>query len=185
MTLANKLTWGRIAAIPVIAAGIVLYRRGETEWLRYAVIVLFCASVLSDALDGAVARALNQRTKLGTFLDPLADKLLINVSFIFMAVQEEFAVAIPRWVPPIILGRDVLMALGARVAAGVSGLRVFNPRFLGKVTTGFQMATILAALLRAPFAYQLTLATVVLTLVSCADYLWSGSRLAVARKMGR
>ena len=54
MTLANKLTWGRIAAIPFIAAGIVLYRRGETEWLRYAVIALFCAAILPDALDGAV-----------------------------------------------------------------------------------------------------------------------------------
>ncbi len=185
MTLANKLTWGRIAAIPVIAAGMVLYRQGETDWLRHAVIVLFCASILTDVLDGAVARGLNQRTKLGAFLDPLADKLLINISFIFMAVQDEFAAAIPRWVPPIILGRDVLIVLGARIALGLSGRRMFNPRLLGKLTTGFQMATILAALLGAPFAYRLTLAMVVLTIASCADYVWSGSRIALAREMTR
>ncbi len=185
MTLANKLTWGRIAAIPLIAAGIVLYRPGETEWLRYAVIALFCAAIVTDALDGAIARGLNQRTKLGAFLDPLADKLLINVAFIFMAVQDGFAGAIPRWVPPVILARDILIVVGARIAVGFSNLRVFNPRVLGKITTALQMATLLAVLLRIPFADKLTLAAVVLTVASCADYLWSGGRLALARKMER
>jgi len=182
LTLANKLTWGRIAAIPFIAAGIVLYRPGETEWLRYAVIALFCAAILTDALDGAVARGLNQRTKLGAFLDPLADKLLINVSFIFMAVQDGFAGAIPRWVPPVILARDLLIVVGARIAIGISDRRVFKPRVLGKVTTALQMAALLAVLSGMPFAYKLTLAAVVLTAASCVDYLWSGVRLALARK---
>jgi CDP-diacylglycerol--glycerol-3-phosphate 3-phosphatidyltransferase len=185
LTLANKLTWGRIAAIPLIAAGIVMYRPGETEWLRYAVIALFCAAILTDALDGAVARGLNQRTKLGAFLDPLADKLLINVAFIFMAVQDGFTAAIPRWVPPVILARDMLIVVGARIAIGVSDLRVFKPRVLGKITTTLQMAALLAALLRIPFAHKLTLAAVALTVVSCVDYLWSGGRLAWARKRSR
>jgi CDP-diacylglycerol--glycerol-3-phosphate 3-phosphatidyltransferase len=182
LTLANKLTWGRIAAVPIIASGIVLYRPGETEWVRYAVIALFCAAIVTDALDGAVARGLNQRTKLGAFLDPLADKLLINVLFIFMAVQDGFAGAIPRWVPPVILARDMLIVVGARIAVAFSNLRAFNPRLLGKVTTALQMAVILAALTRMPFAYKLTLAAVALTVASCVDYLWSGARLALARK---
>ena len=185
MTLANKLTAARIATTPAIAVAIAFYRPGDTDWLRHVAIGLFCASILSDALDGAVARAWNQRTKLGTFLDPLADKLLINVAFIFLAVHDEFSTAIPRWVPPVILGRDVLIVLGARVATQISSMRVFHPRFVGKVTTGFQMATVLAVLLRVPFAYQLTLATVVLTAVSCADYLWSGGRLALTQRAAR
>ena len=181
MTLANKLTWARIATIPFIAAAIALYRPGDTDWLRYVAIGLFCFSIVTDALDGAVARAWKQRTKFGTFLDPLADKLLINVTFIFLAVQDEFAAAIPRWVPPVILTRDVLIVVAARIAVQLSDLRVFNPRVLGKVTTAFQMATILAALLHVPFARDLAVVTVVLTAISCADYLWSGGRLALTR----
>lgn len=185
MTLSNKLTFGRIATIPVIAGTIVLYRRGETDWLRLFAVALFCASIATDILDGAIARAWNQRTKFGTFLDPLADKLLVNVTLVFLAVHDEFGNAIPLWVPPIILGRDVLIALGARIVSQVSGQRVFNPRLPGKVSTAFQMAAILGALLEVPFAYRLTVVTVIITLISCADYLWSGSREAFARTVTR
>jgi CDP-diacylglycerol--glycerol-3-phosphate 3-phosphatidyltransferase len=185
LTLANKLTWTRIATVPLIAAAIVAYRPVEAEWLRYAAIVLFCLAIVTDGLDGAIARAWNQRTRFGTFLDPLADKMLVNISFIFLAVQDEFAAAVPRWVPPVVLLRDVLMVVGARIAIQLSDLRVFNPRLLGKVTTTVQMATILAVLLRVPFAYKLTMAAVAITLLSCADYLWSGTRLALAHKATR
>ncbi len=185
MTLANTLTWTRIATVPLIAAAIAAYRPVEAEWLRYAAVVLFCLAIVTDGLDGAIARARNQRTKFGTFLDPLADKMLVNFTFIFLAVQDEFAAAVPRWVPPVILLRDVLMVVGARIAIQLSDLRVFNPRVLGKVTTTVQMATILAVLLGLPFAYKLTVVTVVLTLLSCADYLWSGTRLALAHKAAR
>ena len=185
MTLANKLTWTRIATVPFIAVAIVMYRPGDTEWLRYAAVALFSLAIVTDGLDGAVARALNQRTKFGTFLDPLADKMLVNFTFIFLAVQDEFAAAVPRWVPPVIISRDILMVVGARIAIQLSDLRVFNPRLLGKVTTTIQMATILAVLLRLPFAYKFTVLTVVLTLASCADYLWSGTRLAWAHRATR
>ena len=117
--------------------------------------------------------------------DPLADKMLVNITFIFLAVQDEFAAAVPRWVPPLIISRDILMVVGARIAIQLSDLRVFSPRVLGKVTTTVQMATILTVLLRVPFAYKLTLVTVVLTLLSCADYLWSGAKLALAHKATR
>ncbi len=183
MTLANKLTWARIVTVPFIAAAVALYRPDSLEWLRYVAIGLFCLSIATDALDGAIARAYHQRTKLGTFLDPLADKLLINVTFVFLAVQDEFAHAVPRWVPPVILGRDVVMVVAARIAVQLSDLRVFNPRALGKVTAAFQMATILAVLLQLPIARHLTMVTVALTVVSCADYLWSGGRLVLARKL--
>jgi CDP-diacylglycerol--glycerol-3-phosphate 3-phosphatidyltransferase len=185
LTLANKLTWTRVATVPFIAAAIATYRPDDSEWLRYAAIALFCLAIVTDGLDGAVARAWNQRTKFGTFLDPLADKMLVNITFIFLAVQDEFAAAVPRWVPPVIISRDILMVVGARIAIQLSDLRVFNPRLLGKVTTTVQMATILTVLLRMPFAYKLTLVTVVLTLLSCADYLWSGTKLALAHKSTR
>jgi len=174
-----------VATVPLIAAAVAAYRPDDSEWLRYAAIALFCLAILTDGLDGAVARAWNQRTKFGTFLDPLADKMLVDITFIFLAVQNEFAAAVPRWVPPVIISRDILMVVGARIAIQLSDLRVFNPRLLGKVTTTVQMATILTVLLRAPFAYKLTLVTVVLTLLSCADYLWSGTKLALARRSTR
>jgi len=185
LTLANKLTLTRMATVPLIAASIAMYQPDDTEWLRWTAIVLFCLAIVTDGLDGAVARAWNQRTKFGTFLDPLADKMLVNISFIFLAVQDEFAAAVPRWVPPVILSRDVLMVVGARIAIQLSDLRVFNPRLLGKLTTTVQMATILTVLLRLPFAYTLTLVTVALTLASCADYLWSGTKLALAHRTAR
>jgi len=185
LTLANKLTWARIVTVPLIAAAVATYRPGDTEWLRYAAIALFCLAIVTDGLDGAVARAWNQRTKFGTFLDPLADKMLVNFTFIFLAVQDEFAAAVPRWVPPVILSRDILMVVGARIAIQLSDLRVFNPRLLGKLTTTVQMVTIMAVLLRLPFAYKLTIATVVFTLASCGDYLWSGARLALAHRATR
>ena len=80
--------------VPVFVALIASYTR-EHPWIRYTALGVYALAAVSDALDGFVARAYNQKTKLGTLLDPLADKLMINIGFVFMAVNDQFATRIP------------------------------------------------------------------------------------------
>lgn len=175
MTLANRITLFRILLVPAFAVLIMSYTR-EEPWLRHAALATFTLAALSDALDGFVARAYNQKTRLGSVLDPLADKLLVNTAFIFLAVNAELAMPIPKWFPVIILSRDAIITLGSYLINEHFGPLRVRPRLSGKLTTVFQMALICAVLLEVRFARPLLYATVVITIVSFVDYLYQGVR---------
>jgi len=90
---------------------------------------------LSDGIDGLLARSLNQRSALGAYLDPLADKLLLSSSFIILAFKQQLA----WWLTILVLSRDILILTVAAVILLVSGYRPFPPSFLGKLTTASQI----------------------------------------------
>jgi CDP-diacylglycerol--glycerol-3-phosphate 3-phosphatidyltransferase len=173
MTLANKITLLRLALIPVFTLLIMIYTR-EQPWVRYAALSVYIVAALSDALDGFVARAYNQKTKLGAVLDPLADKLMINTGFVFMAVNHEFAFTIPMWFPVIVLLRDLIIVIGAFLINEFFGPVRVKPSIFGKLTTVIQMALVISILLEAPIARTLMYVALVLVGLSFVDYFRAG-----------
>lgn len=175
VTLANRITILRLLLIPVFNVLVVSYTPAE-PWIRYSALAVFVVASLSDALDGFVARAYNQKTRLGAVLDPLADKLLLNLAFVFLAVNDNFVERPPMWIPVLILSRDVVIAMGSYILNEFFGPLRPKPRLSGKLTTALQMASIVAVLLQVNFAYELLLAMITVTMISFVDYVYTGVR---------
>lgn len=158
MNLPNILTLGRIAAVPAFALLLLYYSEGVVEgasslWLRHLATAIFFAAVLTDALDGYLARRFHQKTRLGTILDPLADKLLLVTALILLSWNRGNAFPqIPLWFPVLVLSRDILVVLGIAVIFMLGrGLEV-RTHWIGKASTGLQMATLALVLLGVPGA---------------------------------
>lgn len=166
-TLANKITILRIVAIPALVIG--LFER-QREW----VIGILAFSMITDLLDGLAARLRGERTKLGAFLDPMADKLLLTAAFMSLTVLGDFDV----WVFVVIFSRDLLIVLGWIVIYILTGASHITPRPLGKTTTAVQMTTALAVILGFgdPIKSGLIWAAVVFTVISAIDYIIVGER---------
>ena len=138
MNLPNKLTVGRLCAIPVI---MVCLEMREAPWTRWAAFGLFVAACLTDFLDGHIARSRNLVTVLGKFLDPLADKALVSALLCYFI---SFGYASPAAVI-IVLCREFVVS-GVRMAAVTDG-RVIAANIFGKIKTAFQMFSLSAVLL--------------------------------------
>jgi cardiolipin synthase len=172
-TAPNLLTLMRICLAPFLVAAIL--------GAHYAVSFgLFAAAGLTDALDGTLARLLKQRSMLGQYLDPVADKLLLSTMFLVLTHQG----LIPVTVTVMVFGRDVGILLVAAILYAAVGRREFSPSIFGKANTIAQVSAVAAVLL-----HQLTAAswiagvrmlaldaTVVLTVVSGLHYAWVASR---------
>ena len=154
---------------------LLLYTR-EDDWLRLMALATFTVACISDGLDGFVARAYNQKTKLGAVLDPLADKLLVNVAFIFLAVNRELRQPIPVWFPVVVLSRDIIISAGACLINEFFGPVRVRPRISGKLNTVLQMALIYSALLEWRVTPVLIYATLAVSIISFFDYLKDGTR---------
>ncbi len=141
MTLANKITILRIILIPVF---IVLFIQGAHPWPA----IIFTFTILTDALDGFVARWKKQITPLGSFLDPMGDKLLIFSSYLVAAYFK----IIPTWIFIVILSRDIIIVLGWYVINLITTSVEIKPLLLGKLTAVFQMGTMWLILLKLPKA---------------------------------
>ena len=98
---------------------------------------------LSDGIDGLLARKLNQRSSLGAYLDPIADKLLLSSSFIILAFKQKIA----WWLTIIVLSRDTLILIVAVVILLISGYRPFPPSIFGKLTTLFEIVLVFTVVL--------------------------------------
>jgi cardiolipin synthase len=106
-------------------------------------LVVFVLAGITDALDGLIARYCNQRTELGAYLDPIADKLLLTASFISLGVLN----LIPGWVVVIVITRDVLILLGIAIYS-LTGITLrIAPSMLSKCTTAAQLAAVGLSLL--------------------------------------
>jgi cardiolipin synthase len=169
VNLPNLLTTLRLLLLPVFLT-LLVYRRPEP-----ALAVLLLAA-LSDALDGLLARWLDQRTAIGSFLDPLADKLLSVSGFVTLALIGP----IPAWFVIVVISRDVLISLGALVLYLHDGRLEIAPSLTGKAAMLGQFATLLLTLLLqlgAPVAWFWRAAlvlTATLTIASGLQYLWRG-----------
>jgi cardiolipin synthase len=141
MTVPNALTLLRILAIPFFAIAV---------WYGHLwhALVLFVAAGLTDLLDGWIARAFNQRSRLGAILDPAADKLLMTTAFILMALpKDHLRLPIPAWVAILAISRDVVISLVALVAWVKDEHLDQRPSLLGKLTTGAEIVALGAGLL--------------------------------------
>lgn len=168
LTLANKITITRIVAIPVFVVLMI------TDTPRWIPVTLFTLTVLTDALDGFVARTRKQQTELGRFLDPLADKLLLIAALLVLALHH----MIPFWVWVVVISRDIIIALGWTLIYILTDSATVEPRWAGKITTVLQMAFALAALAGAPDPWLAALRHIMIaaTVVSGVDYVVVGSR---------
>ncbi len=173
MTLANYITLFRLCMLPVFLTCIFLYRP-EAPGYKWAALVVFALAGFSDVLDGYIARHYNQRSRFGAALDPAADKLLVNLSLIFLAYNREFLTPIPYWFPVLSVARDAVIVIGFYLVDHFYGPMRVIPRTLGKLHTAVVIVVILVVLLEWPFAYSLILFSAALTAISLADYLWNG-----------
>jgi len=130
-TVPNQITLLRLGVLPFFLI-LVLY-----EKYHWALIVLVCVA-LSDAIDGYLARTLHQKSALGAYLDPIADKLLLSSSFVVLAMEKKIA----WWLTMMVISRDVLLLVVAAVILIVQGYRPFPPSLLGKSTTFFEIALV-------------------------------------------
>ena len=171
MTWANRLTIFRIVLVPVFITA-VLYVK------LHMALAVFLAAALTDALDGYIARTKKEKTKFGAIMDPIADKLLIGsafISFCLVAGLPDF-LKMPVYVPIIVISRDVIILLGILTIYLDTGKLVdIKPTILGKITTCFQMITIVSVLLGLVFSAWIWNITVILTAVSGVDYIRIGS----------
>jgi cardiolipin synthase len=136
LTYANQLTILRLIFIPFFVL-LVIYGKPRIATM------IFVIAGLTDALDGLLARKLQQKTVLGSFLDPMADKLLLTASFITLSLPSAPVVLhIPLWLTIITISRDLLIALFALIMHLQTGYSKFPPTFLGKCTTTAQLFTV-------------------------------------------
>lgn len=175
VTLANRITLFRLLLIPVFCALVYLYAP-ERDWARYAALAVYGAAAASDALDGFVARRFERPSRLGKRLDPLADKLLINLGYVFLAANPAFSPGIPMWFPLPIILRDSIVVVGALLLNAYVAPVTINVRVIGKLTTIFQNLTLWGALFQAPFLPWLLGTTLLLTVASCGEYIYDGVR---------
>ena len=172
-TAPNLLTLLRICLAPFLVAAILESRFA----LSFG---LFLVAGLTDALDGALARVLKQRSQLGEYLDPVADKLLLSTLFVVLTHMG----LIPARVTVLVFGRDVGILVVSAILYAAVGRREFIPSLLGKANTLLQVSAVAAVLL-----YQLNTAawvaevrmltldgTMALTVISGLHYAWTASR---------
>lgn len=180
MTLANKITIGRILFIPVFVALAVYYgesiRAGHPqEGYRYAALLVFLLTALSDGVDGFVARRFNQKSRLGAILDPLADKALLTTALVVLSVSP-WPHNFPLWFPVMVIFRDILTVAGVILIHYLSGQVEIRPSWTGKVATFLQMTAILWVLLQIemiPLIYPVA-AAALFTTISGLIYLRDG-----------
>lgn len=179
----NRITLARILATPLLV--MVAIRADEGPAYRAWTLALFVLLALTDAVDGFLARALKQKTPLGTFLDPLADKILLTTATILLVcplwpdpATGEPARLLPPSVAVVLISRDLILSLGAVLIFILTGTVDVRPSLLGKVTTAFQIAMVVGLLLpvSAWFRAPLLGGVVAVTVASAVGYVYDGCR---------
>lgn len=174
--LPNFITAARIVVTPFIAVSIL----GGGH--RNALILLVIAGI-TDGLDGYLARRFQWFSRLGAYLDPVADKLLLAVVYICLGVSG----LAPLWLVAVIFARDVLILAFGGTMMAMGGRRELRPSVWGKISTTFQIVTGVALIAgRAYPALALDRASLWLIPVTAAATLWSGLHYAwIAWRMVR
>jgi cardiolipin synthase len=146
MTVPNLITAIRIILTPIF----IIYLLNDQ--MISALIVFFLCGI-SDGLDGLIARLFNQKSILGSYLDPIADKLILSGSFVVLAVRE----FIPPWLGVTVISRDVLIALGICVLFLTRSEISIRPSIVSKITTCFQFVTVILVLAKSPLGLPLNI----------------------------
>lgn len=170
MGLANWLTVLRILLIPIFVTLLVYQRPGSA-------LIVFASAALTDLLDGYVARRRGSQSRLGAFLDPMADKMLLISSFVTLTWLK----ALPFWIAAVVISRDVILVVGALLIHMLGGRIYPRPTWAGKAATFFQIVTVLLGLsahyFRLPLGLEVAMwLAAVFTVVSGLQYLVQGMR---------
>lgn len=187
LNLPNVLSILRMGLVPLFIIALV---DGETV----KALVLFAAAGITDSLDGFLARFYRWQTLLGSYLDPIADKMLLTSAYIGLTIPAlNPSLTVPVWVTVLVLARDVLIIVLAGVLYIVTGERSFPPLKIGKITTTAQIATVAVVLLGLAFprvavfpvlAPVLIHATAALTVVSGVSYIVRANRVVEEHSRG-
>jgi cardiolipin synthase len=127
----NLLTLLRLIFVPVTVIAVI---EGKYGWA----LALFVTAGITDALDGLLARMLEQKTVLGQYLDPIADKLLLSTMFLVLASRHR----IPAWVTVLVFSRDIIILIVCTLIYAIGVMRVFRPSLFGKANTVVQVVTV-------------------------------------------
>jgi|UniRef100_A0A7V6A6J9 cardiolipin synthase len=181
LTVPNIITLARILLTPLFIIFLIQKHYHLALWI-------FVLAGLSDMVDGLIARRWQQRSPLGTFLDPLADKLLMCSSFVTLAIYHH----IPPWLAVIVISRDVVLVLGVTLFKLVNFPVVVHPSVAGKLSTAIQVITVFLVLvvtawnLSPNFLPVLFWLTGILTTISGIHYilqaLWHGTHAQNGRE---
>src|SRR2546423_10272476 len=176
-TVANQLTLLRMLLIP---AFIVLIVEVELGWA----LAVFALAGVTDALDGVIARRSGQKTTLGAWLDPMADKLMLVSAFVVLTLPNlGLANKLPLWLPALVISRDVGIVVTVAIVNLAVGRRTFQPSIFGKIATAIYIVTVSLAMLynylgyHSPIVDFAVYASLAITLVSGIHYVWHASRL--------
>lgn len=171
LTLPNILTLGRLALVPC-------FLWASMERMYTAAFVIFVSAAVTDILDGAIARRMNLRSRLGAFLDPAADKTLMVCGFLYYTYAELPRIGIPGWLTFTVFIRDVLLVSFAYLLYTRVQITKFPPSVLGKISTVTQAVTLACAIAvneflpgLYSFAQLLFRVAMIITLASGWDYL--------------
>lgn len=173
----NLLTLMRLIFVPFVVVAI---QQQKYSWA----LVIFVAAGITDGLDGLLARVLKQKTTLGQYLDPIADKLLLSTMFLMLSISKIIA-----WrVTILVFGRDVIILIVCTLLYATGIMKVFRPSWFGKANTAAQIITVPLALLYKIFGTHTSkilmrwsvAITVALTIISGIHYV-----LRLAFDLGR
>jgi cardiolipin synthase len=177
LTPANQLTLLRMLLIP---AFVILVIYGHLGWA----LVVFVTAGVTDALDGLIARRSGQKTQLGAWLDPAADKLLLVSTFVILTIPGlGLANPLPIWLTVLIISRDALIVLTVAVVNLAMGPRTFKPSIYGKLATATYILTAVVAMYfnylerTSPVVTLFVYASLLVTLVSGFHYVWHAARI--------
>jgi CDP-diacylglycerol--glycerol-3-phosphate 3-phosphatidyltransferase len=154
MTLANKITVLRILMIPLFVLVTLDYvkdfQKGEAhDWQYCLAFGIFAMAAVSDALDGYIARRYHQKSELGTFLDPIADKALLLSALVVLSRNHGGAFdQLPIWFATLVISREVILVCGTVLIHMLAGKVNARPRLVGKCATFFQMVTLAWVLMK-------------------------------------
>jgi cardiolipin synthase len=178
LNFANKLSISRILSVPFFVFSL-LYYNPQRDFLRYISLGIFLLAVITDFVDGYIARKSRQKTEAGAILDPLADKLLLLSAFLCLSFIRLLPknLRLPIWVLIIFISRDIIILLGSAVIYIVRGNLQLSPTLWGKLTTLFQTLTIITLLLQLKFSTLFWILAVIFTLISGIDYIRRGLKI--------
>ena len=172
MTIPNVLTLVRIILIPLLVILLLENQLGKA-------LGVFVIAGVTDALDGLIARMFQQKSKLGAYLDPLADKLLLVTTYLTLAHLS----LLPIWLVVIVVSRDLFIVVGIMTFIFHSVKFEIQPSILSKITTVMQIITVILALSSPIFGFHNMLlssacvATALVTTASGFHYLIMGIKI--------
>lgn len=183
ITVPNLLSLLRMGLVPLF---IIAVLDGQMK----RALLIFVVAGVTDALDGFVARAWNQKSPLGAYLDPIADKILLTSAYVTLSIPvlNHGGMQIPPWITVLVIARDLLMVVVALILFLVEGVRRFPPTVISKINTAVQVAAIVTVLLTVlwpdleSFATVMLYAVALLTITSGLDYTYRTLRVTSATK---